>query len=154
MDDDSTDRSEKSDDANGIFRDFCEAIRIFLTQTGMSSTRLGTEALGDPTFMHHLMKGRIPRIDTADRLLAYMGEPPKGPVFLREVEAFLEVTRTKPYLLGLEATGNPSFVTHLRQGRMPRLTTVGQVRAWMNSQCSPSENGVIRAMADKQEIPD
>ena len=54
-----------------------------------------------------------------DSVLAFMGEPPAGPAFLREVEAFLEVTGIKRSLLGQGATGNPSFVAQLRNGVSP-----------------------------------
>ena len=43
------------------------------------------------------MRGRVPRLDTADRVLAFIGEEPAGPAFRSEIEAFIEITRTKPY---------------------------------------------------------
>ena len=47
------------------------------------------------------MRGREPRLDTADKVLAFMGEAPVGPAFRAEVDGFVAVTRTKPYVLGL-----------------------------------------------------
>ncbi|MDE0350535.1 MAG: helix-turn-helix domain-containing protein, partial [Gammaproteobacteria bacterium] len=48
-------------------------------------------------------------------------------------------------MLGLGATGNPSFVAQLRNGLSPTLATVGAVRAWMASQASADEWQQIRA---------
>ena len=62
------------------------------------------------------LRGRSVRLATADRVLAFMGYPPLGPVFRREVEAFLAVSGTKPSVLGEEAVCNPSFVGKAAQG--------------------------------------
>ena len=61
----------------------------------------------DRGFVASLRRGRNPRLGTVDRALAVMGEPPAGPAFRGEVEAFLAVTGVKRSLLGREATGNP-----------------------------------------------
>ena len=56
-----------------------QAIEAFVQQRGMSRTRFGEAALGDPSFVTVFGRGRSPRLDTADRLLAFMGSSPSGP---------------------------------------------------------------------------
>ena len=124
---------------------FRDAVSAFVNRTGVSRSQLGREALGDPSFVLRLMRGRAPRLDTADRLLAFMGKSPIGPAFRSEVEAFLDVTRTKPYLFGQLAAGDPSFVARLREGVSPRLDTVQRVREWMAKNCGEAERVAIRA---------
>ena len=106
---------------------------------------LGAAALRDRDFVASLGRGRNPQLRTVDSVLAVMGEPPAGPAFLGEVEAFLAVTGIKRSLLGRGATGNPSFVAQLRKGVSPTLVTVTAVRAWMASHASAGEWREIRA---------
>ncbi len=80
-----------------------------------------------------------------DRALAVMGESPATAAFHREVKAFLAVTGTKRSLLGLKATGNPSFVAQLLAGVSPSLATVEAVRAWMSFNAGAEELREIRA---------
>lgn len=128
---------------------FRDTVKAFLARTGTSPACLGREALGDPAFVHRLMRGREPRLDTADKVLRFMGEAPIGPLFRREVEEFIAVTRTKPYVLGHAAAGDPSFVARLRQGVSPRLDTADRVRAWMADHCTGEQRAVIdAALAD------
>ena len=54
---------------------------------GVSVSRFGIDALGDLDFVASQLRGRSVRLVTADRVLAFMGYPPLGPVFRREVEA-------------------------------------------------------------------
>ncbi|MDE0095709.1 MAG: hypothetical protein OXS40_04920, partial [Gammaproteobacteria bacterium] len=124
----------------------------FLEETGMAPARLGRESLGDPSFVHGLRRGRAPRLDTADRLLSFLGERPVGPDFRQEVEAFLRVTGIKPYVFGASAAGNPSFVQRLLEGSSPRLGTVGRVRAWMDRNCSVAERWEILALAGIRDM--
>ena len=131
-----------------------QAIEAFIQQRGMSRTRFGEAALGDPSFVTDFGRGRSPRLDTADRLLAFMGLEPIGPGFRREVDAFLAVTGAKSSELGRAASGNPSFVSWLRRGGSPRLATVDKARAWMERAASAEEVRAIRAMASgDEEIP-
>ena len=120
------------------------AVTAFLDRTGMPPARLGQASLGDPSFVMRLKRGRIPRLDTADKVLAFIGEEPVGPAFRAEVEAFIRITRTKPYLLGLDAAGDPSFVARLRSGASPRLDTAARVRTWMAAHSDTSERAAIR----------
>ena len=107
----------------------------------------GAAVYRDRGFVASLRDGRSPRLRTVDRALAVMGEPPAGPAFLREVDAFLSVTGVKRSLLGREATGNPTFVAQLLGGVSPKLTTVEAVRAAMKSHASTAERREVRARA-------
>ena len=112
--------------------------------------------LADPDFVFALRRGRSPRLSTVDRVLVYMGEAPAGPAFRAQVEAFLAVTGIKRSVLGVAATGNPSFVAQLCRGVSPRLSTDERVRGWMEAQASaPAVLGrrrVVRAVS-AAELP-
>ena len=138
---------------NDLPAQFRDAAQAYLERTGTPPARLGKRALGDPSFVLRLLRGRIPRLDTADRVLAFIGEPPIGPAFRTEIEAFIEVTRTKPYVLGLDAAGDPSFVARLRRGVSPRLDTVSRVRAWMAGRCNAAERAAIQALSAGERRP-
>ena len=124
---------------------FRQAIEIWCSRNGASAGALGAAALRDRDFVASLRRGRNPRLRTVDSVLAVMGEPPAGPAFLGEVEAFLAVTGIKRSLLGRGATGNPSFVAQLSKGVSPTLATVRDVRAWMVTHASADEWREIRA---------
>ena len=129
------------------------AVSAWRERHGMSARRFGAEALGDPDFVFSHESGRSVRLVTADRVLAYMGHPPLGPGFRREVEAFLAVTGVKPSVLGAEAAGNRSLVGTLRKGASPSLRTVDRVRAWMAAHAGVEEMGAIRArIEDKRNL--
>lgn len=131
--------------AGSLAARFRQAIEAWCSRNGMSAGALGAAALRDRDFVPSLLGGRNPRLGTVDRVLTVMGEPPAGPAFLGEVEAFLSVTGIKRSLMGSGATGNPSFVAQLRNGLSPTLATVGAVRAWMASHASAEEWQQIRA---------
>ena len=131
--------------AGSLVGRFRQAIEAWCSRSGMSAGALGAAALRDRDFVASLRRGRNPRLRTVDSVLAVMGEPPAGPAFLGEVEAFLAVTGIKRSMLGRGATGNPSFVAELRKGVSPTLATVTAVRAWMASHASAGEWREIRA---------
>ena len=124
---------------------FLRAIEAWCAGNGMSAGAFGAAVCRDRGFVASLRDGRSSRLRTVDRALAVMGEPPAGPAFLGEVEAFLAVTGVKRSLLGREATGNPSFVAQLLRGVSPKLATVEAVRASMKSHASPAEWREVRA---------
>ncbi len=130
---------------NALSTRFRDAVRSYLDRTGAAPARLGIEALGDPSFVSRLMRGRMPRLDTADRVLAFIGAAPVGPAFRAEVDGFVAATRTKPYVLGHEAVGDPSFVARLRRGSSPRLDTADRVLGWMAARCTQAERAAMRA---------
>ncbi len=135
----------KTDPGGVLDARFLRAIEIWCAGNGMSEGAFGAAVYRDRDFVASLRGGRCPRLGTVDLALAAMGEPPAGPAFLGEVEAFLAVTGVKRSLLGRDATGNPSFVTRLLGGVSPELATVEAVRASMKSHASPAEWRVIRA---------
>ena len=120
----------------------------FLARRGMSRGRFGLETAGNPSLVARIAAGRVIRLGSADRILAYMGEEPFGPAFRREVKVFIAITRTKASLLGQEAVGDPCFVRRLRQGASPRLDTCDRVSAWMESQASEAERLAVRAAVE------
>ena len=120
------------------------AVDAHLERSGMSGWRFGRDVLGDPGFAASLKRGRRLGLKSADRVLEAMGAPPVGPAFRREVEAFLAHSRTKPYVFGEQAAGDPSFVERLRRGVSFRLVTVDRVRAWM---AGHADSGCRAAMA-------
>ena len=123
-------------------------IGAFLEKTDISARRFGVEALGDPGFMASLERGRGLGLKTVDRLLAFMGLSPVAPAFRREVEAFLNCTGTKGYVLGELAVGDPSFVDRLRRGASFRLSTVARAWSWMAGQaCVPARAAMRAAVA-------
>ena len=125
---------------------FLAAVEDYLEETGMAPSTFGILTSGDPSLVLGLRKGRVCRLAVADRVLEFMGLEPVGPGFSREVEAYLSVTRTKPYLFGRTAMANPTFVTELRRGVDMTLETVGRVRRWMDDNGSEAERERIRAL--------
>ncbi len=115
----------------------------FLKRSGTSGRRFGREALNDPGFVASLKGRRRLTLVTADKVCAAIGEPPIGPAFASEVEAFLRHSRTKAYVMGEGAAGDPSFVERLHRGVSFRLVTVDKVRAWMAGQ---ADDGCRTAM--------
>ena len=121
-------------------------VEAYLERTGMSRRAFGLDAAGDGDFVRaRLAWGVSVRLDTADEVLNYMGEPPVGPLFRAEVEAYLAITGTKAYLLGELALGDASLVTRLRQGLSPTLETVDTVRRWMGKHSTAAERRAIGA---------
>ena len=49
-------------------------VEIFLRQRGVTPTRFGRDALGDPRFVFDLRNGREPRLRTVARVVAYLEE--------------------------------------------------------------------------------
>lgn len=51
---------------------FAAKVEAFLSQTGTPPTRFGKEAVGDPSFVFDLRRGREPGYRTARRVLDYI----------------------------------------------------------------------------------
>ena len=111
-------RALKSVSADSCGARLGRAIEAWCARAGLSARAFGAIVLGDRDFVPALHRGRSPRLATVDRVLVWMGEAPAGPAFRAEVEAFLAVTGIKRSVLGVAATGNPSFVAQLRPGRI------------------------------------
>ncbi len=108
-----------------------QTVQAYLGRTGMSERKLGAFAAGDPSLIPRLMAGGSTTLHTADALLRYMNEPPIGPQFTGEVEAFLSETGIGERQFGSKAAGDSSFMTKLRSGAGLRLYTIERVWAWM-----------------------
>lgn len=53
---------------------FLAELKAFLKRTGVSDSRLGRDAVGDPNFMRQVRSGRQIRPRTVERLRKYMLE--------------------------------------------------------------------------------
>ena len=51
---------------------FLRDINNFLKISGMSPTRFGSVTVGDPGFVANVRDGRCPRLDSYDRVMAYI----------------------------------------------------------------------------------
>ena len=123
-------------------------VAAYLARTGMPEEEFGKLALGRPNFVERLGVQRSMTLNTADRLLRFMGEAPIGPAFRREVEAFLEVTGIRPARFGMDVAGVPNFVDVLRTKGTARLGTVDLVRAHMRRTADTSQRAVIAGMLE------
>ena len=129
----------------GTFR---QAVAAYCRHRRMGARRFADAALGKGGLQFiRPYRGRSIRLATADKALRFMGEPRFGPLFRREVEAFLAVTGMKAYLLGEMAVGDPSFVTRLRKGASAQLSTVDRVHRWIGVNSSRAQRAEIGAMA-------
>ena len=52
--------------------DFRRRVETFLEASGVKPSELGRQALGDPSFVLNLRRGRSPTLVTADRVLAFI----------------------------------------------------------------------------------
>ena len=75
---------------------------------GMSERKQGAFAAGDPSLIPRLTAGGSTTLHTANALLGCMDEPPIGPRFTGEVEAFLSETGIGERQFGSRAAGDPS----------------------------------------------
>ena len=126
------------------------AVKAFIERRKLSPTRVGRLLFGNPSFVRVLLGGRTPRLDTADRLLDFIGLEPIGPRFRREVDAYLAVTRAKASAVSEQAVKNRAFIRRLRKGSSPRLKTVDRMRAWMRRNASAEEWRMIEAAAREE----
>ena len=123
-------------------------VAAYLARTGMPEEEFGELALGRPDFVERLAVQRFMTLNTADRLLRFMGEEPIGPAFRREVEAFLEVTGIRPARFGIDVAGEPSFVDVIRSRGTTRLRRVDLVRAHMYRMATPAQRAAIAGMLE------
>ena len=124
------------------------SVSSYLERTGMSARRLSRWAVGDSAFVSRLNRGHSTGLNTADRLLEFMGEPAIGPMFRREVEAFISVKGISESRFGTEAAGDDSFVKRLRDGVSFRLATVDRVRTWMRNAMGRAERAAVSRLIE------
>lgn len=127
---------------------FVEKIKAYMARKNVTRTGFGRDALRDGRFVGRVLGGSDVRLRTADKVLAHMGLEPVGRRFLEEIEAFLKVTRTKPYVFGEEAMSDPTFVLKLERGRSPTFRTFDRVRAYMTDKSSAAEREAVRAAVE------
>jgi len=132
-----------------LMADMRSKVAAYLARTGMPEEEFGKLALGRPDFVERLGVQRSMTLNTADRLLRFMGEAPIGPAFRREVEAFLEVTGIRPARFGVDASGEPSFVDVIRSRGTTRLRRVDLVRAHMRRTADTAQRTVITGMIEE-----
>ena len=53
---------------------FHSTVEEFLDRTGFKPTEFGRQAMGDPSLVLNLRRGRSPTLATADRILAFIRE--------------------------------------------------------------------------------
>lgn len=62
-----------------ISRQFRDRVESFLKASGFKPTEFGRQAVGDPSFVLNLRRGRSPTLATADKVLAFITELEAGP---------------------------------------------------------------------------
>ncbi len=55
-----------------ISSQFREQVEAFIAAHGFKPTEFGRQALGDPSFVITLRRGRSPRLATAEKVLSFM----------------------------------------------------------------------------------
>ncbi len=55
---------------------FCQEIEAYLRKSGMTATVFGRLAMSDPNFVFELRGGRVPSVETLDRVTAWISEHP------------------------------------------------------------------------------
>lgn len=55
-----------------ITNHFRDQVEAFLAATGFKPTEFGRQAVGDPSFVLNLRRGRSPRLTTADKVMAFI----------------------------------------------------------------------------------
>ena len=131
--------------------EFRRSVREFLERDiagrkGIGPSRLGRMAMRDPGFVREcIVLGADVQIDTADAVRRLIGEPLFRPRFCRELELFMELTGTKPWVIGWRSVRNAAFVQRLQGGSSPYLRTVDGVRNWMYRQLSPGQRRAVFA---------
>ena len=57
---------------------FLKRVEAFLEATGFKPTEFGRQAVGDPSFVLSLRRGRSPTLSTADKVLAFIAKAEAG----------------------------------------------------------------------------
>ena len=132
---------------------FRRSVEAFRARERLGARAFGSAALGDPDFVEGLLCGGGAglRLNKVDTVLGFMGEPPLGPLFACEVDAYLSITGTGADRLGAGAVGDASFVRQLRAGHAPLLGEADRARRWMGMHSSPAQR---RAFAAATLYPD
>ena len=120
------------------------AVRAYLERRGMTPSGFGRRVVRDPGLVSkRLQPGRTVTLDTADCILRFIGLLEYRPLIRWELDAFMQVTGIKPWVLGYRSVGQTRLVTKLRGGASPRLATLQRCRVWMREQVDERERWAI-----------
>ena len=107
---------------------FSTRVSAFLDDTGLSPTRFGRMALGDPNLMRRIEGGRSPRLRTADHVLAFISgfgresdgarHPPRRPRYRKPAS---RAKRTKRNRAMSEQQTEPGTTPPVRFVRLPEV---------------------------------
>ena len=131
------------------------SVHAYIEREGMSPTRFGRLAVGDAGFLSKRLNSRKSvKLDTADRVRRFIGEPGFRALLCCEVDAFMAVTKLQPWILGDRAVRQTSFVARLRAGASPHIATVDRFRRWMREQVDADRRQAIltavsRSLSDR-----
>lgn len=59
---------------SNLVNQFREEIEAFLKESGINATDLGKQAVNDPAFVLDIRNGRAPKLDTVDKVRAFMAK--------------------------------------------------------------------------------
>ena len=126
-----------------------DAIEAHIAREKLTRTGFGRDAIGDGSFPVRHDRGSDMRLETADKVLVFLGKEPMGPRVVREIEAWLRVARSRAHLLRRQAHGDPTFALRLSRGRSPTLRTFDRVRAFMAANARTTEREAVRAAVEE-----
>lgn len=122
------------------------AVQAYLERRVMTPSGFGRRVAGDPCFVSkRLQPGRTVTLDTADRVLRFIGLLEFRPLICWELDAFMQVTGIRHWILGYRSVGQSKFVTRLRRGASPHLATLDRCREWMRGQVGAEDRWAICA---------
>ena len=120
------------------------AVRAYLERRVMTPSGFGRRVAGDPSFVSkRLQPGKTVTLDSADRVLRFIGLPKFRPLIFWELDAFMQVTGVRPWILGYCSVGQTAFIARLRLGASPRLATLDRCRKWMREQVGEDDRWAI-----------
>lgn len=121
---------------------FRRSVEAFRARERLGARAFGSAALGNPDFVEGLLcnGGAGLGLDKVDTVLGFMGEPPLGPLFACEVDAYLSIAGTAGERLRLGAVGEAAFVKRLRAGHAPLLGEADRARRWMGLHSSAARS--------------
>ena len=148
---------------------FERPVAAFLRRVRMSPSEFGERAVGDRSFLGAVRRGRLPRLATADRVLAFMEafgrsrESGWFPGFINQRRRYERMTSTTerkrllrvrflrlPEVLERTGLSRSTIYVRLEQGRFPTPVSLGaravgwiesEVDEWMRQRIEESRDG-------------
>jgi predicted transcriptional regulator len=59
---------------------FLSTVESFLKESGIKPTEFGRQAVGDPSFILNLRRGRSPTLITADKIMTFIAKTEAAPI--------------------------------------------------------------------------